>query len=71
MLLECRTAAVAAVVLTVRVAGAVGVAEAVTEQTGAGLAVVVMLQVRSTVPVNPPVGLTVIVDVPEVPAATV
>jgi uncharacterized membrane protein len=69
MLLECWTAAVAAVVLTVRVA--VVVADAGSEQTGAGLFVVVMLQVRFTVPVNPPVGLMVIVDVPEVPGDTV
>ena len=56
-------------VLTVRVA--VVVADAGSEQTGAGLFVVVMLQVRFTVPVNPPVGLMVIVDVPEVPGDTV
>jgi hypothetical protein len=71
MLLECRSAAVGPVVLTVRVAGVVVVAVAVTEQTGAGLAVVVMLQVRFTVPAKPPVPLTAIVDVADFPADTV
>ena len=56
-------------VLTLRVA--VVVAEAGSEQTGAGLAVVVMLQLRVTVPVNPPVGTMAIVDVPGVPGDTV
>src|ERR1700693_668405 len=69
MLVECLSAAVAAVVVTVSVA--VVVAEAGSEQTGAGLAVVVMLQVRFTVAVNPPEGTMLIVEVVEAPTATV
>ena len=69
MLVECLSAAVIGVVLTVRVAVVVAVAGS--EQTGAGLAVVAMLQVRFTVPAKPPVPLTVIVEVAEAPAVTV
>jgi hypothetical protein len=60
-----------AVVLTVSVPEVEDVAEAVTEQTGAGLAVVVMLQAKFTVPLKPPEGTTAIVDVAEPPADTV
>lgn len=54
--------------VTVRVA--VVVAEAGNEQTGAKLGLGATLQVRATVPLNPPVGLMVIVDVPEPPGDT-
>jgi hypothetical protein len=41
------------------------------EQVGAGLKVVEMLQLRATVEgLRPPSGLTVIVDCPDAPAAT-
>jgi hypothetical protein len=69
MLVECLSAAVAAVVLTVSVA--LVVAEAGIEQTGAGLAVVVMLHVRLTVPLKPPDGTMLIVGVAELPGDTV
>jgi hypothetical protein len=68
MPLERLRAADGPVVLTVRVA--VAVAEAGSEQTGAGVAAGVTAQARLTVPVKPPVALMVRVDVVEAPAAT-
>lgn len=51
---------------------AVVVAEAgATEQTGARLGLGATAQLKATVPVNPPVGTTLIVEVPAPPGDTV
>jgi hypothetical protein len=68
MLLECRSTAVAAVVLTVKLAVVV---TGPTVQIGPSLTTGVTLHAIMTVPVNPPVGLMVITDVPEPPGDTV
>ena len=74
MLLGGAAEACAAVVLTVRVevTGAPLVVTEVgfSEQVGAGLAAVIMLQAKFTVPLKPADGAKVMVEVAEPPAAT-
>ena len=73
MLLEGAAEACAAVVRTVKVevTGAPTAIEAgFSEQVGAGLAVVIMLQLIVTVPLKPPEGAKVTVEVADPPAVT-
>jgi hypothetical protein len=74
MLLGGVTEACAAVVLTVRVevAGAplIVIEAGLSKQVGAGLATVVMLQLRFTVPLKPPDGAKVMVEVADPPTVT-
>jgi hypothetical protein len=76
MLLECRTDAVAAVVVMLRVtvaegAAAVRLTDAGREQTGGGALCGLTLQDKFTVPVKPPVPFTVIAELAEPPGETV
>jgi hypothetical protein len=57
--------------VSVEVPVAFGSDAALKAQVGAGVAAPVTLQARVTVPVNPPVGAIVIVDVADAPALTV
>jgi hypothetical protein len=74
MLLEGAAEACAAVVLTVKVevtgAPLVAIEAGFSEQVGAGLAVVIMLQLMVTVPLKPPEGAKVTVEVADPPAVT-
>jgi hypothetical protein len=76
MPLECRTDAVAAVVVTDRVAlaevvVALRLTEAGSEQTGGGALCGLTAQDKLTVPVKPPVPFTVIVELAGPPGETV